>query len=266
MAREMMASTDAPAFSGDGPVNTVLQVAVPVPLGRGDVLVYDYYPPQLAMDLHAQQMASAPIQRGTIIKVPLGSRSVWGIVMGFTQTPQTPPDKLKHAVCVADSPPLADDVISFLTHVSRWTLASFGAAMKLVLNTPAALEPQALQTHFFWQGIASDEGRTLSQERKRVLGVAAGLPPLPAPDLAREAAVSPAVIRAMATAGQLQTTELPRAATVHGVSPERMAAARENLVLSEAQGTIAQGIAEAGFDGFQAHLLDGVTGLSLIHI
>ena len=33
MAREIMASTDAPAFFADGPVDTVLQVAVPVPLG-----------------------------------------------------------------------------------------------------------------------------------------------------------------------------------------------------------------------------------------
>ena len=50
MAREIMASTDAPAFFADGPVDTVLQVAVPVPLGRGDVLVYDYYPPQPAVN------------------------------------------------------------------------------------------------------------------------------------------------------------------------------------------------------------------------
>ena len=260
MAREIMASTDAPAFFADVPVDTVLQVAVPVPLGRGDVLVYDYYPPQPAVNEQAHQTAPPPVQRGTIIKVPLGSRSVWGIVMGFTQTPQTPPDKLKHALCCADSPPLADDVLSFLTHVSRWTLAPFGAAMKLVLNTPSALEPQALQTHFFWQGCGPDEARNLSQQRKRVHQVAADLPPLLASDLAREAAVSPAIIRAMAAAGQLQTTELPRAELVHAVSPERMAAARENLVLSEAQGKIAQGIAETGFEGFQAHLLDGVTG------
>ena len=105
-----------------------------------------------------------------------------------------------------------------------------------------------------------DEARNLSQQRKRVHQVAADLPPLLASDLAREAAVSPAIIRAMAAAGQLQTTELPRAELVHAVSPERMAAARENLVLSEAQGKIAQGIAETGFEGFQAHLLDGVTG------
>ena len=169
MAREIMASTDAPVFFADGPVDTVLQVAVPVPLGRGDVLVYDYNPPQPAVNEQAHQTAPPPVQRETIIKVPLGSRSVWGIVMGFTQTPQTPPDKLKHALCCADSPPLADDVLSFLTHVSRWTLAPFGAAMKLVLNTPSALEPQALQTHFFWQGRGPDEARNLSQQRKRVI-------------------------------------------------------------------------------------------------
>ena len=69
MAREIMASTDAPAFFADGPVDTVLQVAVPVPLGRGDVLVYDYYPPQPAVNEQAHQTAPPPVQRGTIIKV-----------------------------------------------------------------------------------------------------------------------------------------------------------------------------------------------------
>ncbi len=49
----------------------VVQVAVPVPQKRGEVLVYDYL---------AGPAATAPV--GSIVQIPLGSRQVWGLILG----------------------------------------------------------------------------------------------------------------------------------------------------------------------------------------
>ncbi len=265
--RERMAITDAPDCSAEHttwPSGSILQVAVPVPVGRGDILLYDYYPPETdspSVVGEYNSQASPFIQRGTIIKVPLGSRTVWGIVMGITETPQTSRDKVKRAVCVADSDHLSENTLSFLIQLSRWTLAPFGLAMKLLLNTPAALESPVLQTHYHFSEGILDNDTKLSPQRRRVCSVATDLPPLPAADLAREAAVSPSIIWAMAKCGQLQTIERPRTDRMTSpINPQKMAAVRETLILSDAQKQVAKGIADAGFDSFKTHLLDGVTG------
>jgi primosomal protein N' (replication factor Y) len=117
---------------------------------------------------------------------------------------------------------------------------------------PAGVEPR------------SGEEKTpprLTPQRRRVLAVLGDGPPRPAAELARAAAVTPGVVRAMADVGLLAPVALtPRVALPQ---PDRR---RRGPVLSPAQHEAARALAVSvraaaeGPDGFGVTLLDGVTG------
>ena len=71
----------------------------------------------------------------------------------------------------------------FLSAVSRWTLAPFGAVMRLLLNTPSTLPPPI-------QNVCGLSEQKLSikpdPQRQRVIDVLEAAPPLPLSELARE--------------------------------------------------------------------------------
>ena len=106
------------------------QVAVPVPIRRGHMQLYDYL---------AGPAKNCPA--GTIVNVPLGAREVWGLLVSHNQTEDISSDRLKPVICLADVPALTVETMRFLSAVSRWTLAPFGPVMRLLLNTPSALLP-----------------------------------------------------------------------------------------------------------------------------
>ncbi len=222
------------------------QVAVPVPIRRGHMQLYDYI---------AGPAENCPT--GTIVNVPLGGHEVWGLLVSHNQTEDIASDRLKPVICLADVPALTDDTMRFLSAVSRWTLAPFGPVMRLLLNTPSALLAPTLQTVYELSGHKTNTVR-LTPQRQRVIDVLKATPPLPLAELAREAGVSSSVIKRLAEEGVLHQTSQPRA---EGAGPLTIF---DDLLSTPYQLTSSQQSVADNIDSlsvcFGVHLIDGITG------
>ena len=222
------------------------QVAVPVPIRRGHMQLYDYL---------AGPAKNCPA--GTIVNVPLGGREVWGLLVSHNQTEDISSDRLKPVIYLADVPALTDETMRFLSAVSRWTLAPFGPVMRLLLNTPSALLPPPLQTLYGLSGQKTDTTR-LTPQRLRVINVLASAPPLPLTELAREAGVSSSVIKRLAEEGVLSQTSQPRAEKIEPTSISDYPLTTP-YKLTSTQQSIADNI-DSLSKCFGVHLIDGITG------
>ena len=240
---------DTPSDQADGMKDSsaLCQVAVPVPIRRGQMQIYDYV---------AGPAANCAV--GSIVKAPLAGREIWGIVVGHDQKADIAATRLKAVISLADVPALSDQTLRFLQAVSRWTLAPFGSVMRLMLNTPSAFLPPPEQTVFHLSAQLPD-GVRLTSQRQRVLSFLQSAPPLPLADLSREVGVSTSVIKGLADDGALIRSSQPRLAAPHrGVMPSG-AELRANFTLTSAQKHIADGIDRLA-DSFSVHLIDGITG------
>ena len=222
------------------------QVAVPVPIRRGHMQLYDYL---------AGPAKNCPA--GTIVNVPLGGREVWGLLVSHNQTEDISSDRLKPVICLADVPALTDETMRFLSAVSRWTLAPFGPVMRLLLNTPSALLPPPLQTLYGLSGQKTDTTR-LTPQRARVINVLGSAPPLPLTELSREAGVSTSVIKRLAEEGVLIQTSQPRAERT-GLTSISDYPLTTPYKLTSTQQSIADNI-DSLSKCFGVHLIDGITG------
>ncbi|TVQ36737.1 MAG: primosomal protein N' [Geminicoccaceae bacterium] len=191
--------------------------------------------------------ASAP-EPGAVVEVPFGRQMLLGVVAG---PPEPPPDhrRLKTLARRCAAPPLPAALLHLVEAVAALTLSPKGAVLKLVLTTPAALDPPPPKLG--WQK-AAGTGR-LTAARTRVLAAAEGV--RSAADLARAAGVSAAVVKGLADAGWLVPGELPEPPLPrpdpHRPGPS-LSAPQE-----EAAGQLREAVKRGGFQGF---LLEGVTG------
>lgn len=240
---------DTPSETADRgrAIPVLCQVAVPVPIRRGQMQTYDYV---------AGPAAGCAV--GSIVKAPLGRREVWGIVTGHDQKADVAADKLKAIISLADVPALSADTLRFLKAVSRWTLAPFGSVMRLILNTPSALVPPPDQTVYHLSADMPD-GLRLTPQRQRVLSFLAAAPPLPLAELSREAGVSASVIKGLADDGALNRSRQPRLATDKYSPAAQAEGLTAQYTLTPAQQKIADGI-DGLAKAFSVHLIDGITG------
>ena len=223
-------------------LSAIIQIAVPLPLRRKEPLTYDYL---------AGIAEGLPI--GSIVKVPLGKREVWGIILAHGASKEVRQEKLKTVSEIADCPPLSASHIRFLKAVSQWSLAPFGMVMKMMLSTPKAFDPPSMITHY---KRAEDmaEGR-MTPKRERVLSFLDDEMSLDGATLAAETGTSQAILKTMAKAGFLTSFERPKIDKL----PEPIADFNP-VTLSEDQLEIAKAISQQCEEGYSAHLLDGVTG------
>ena len=222
------------------------QIAVPVPIRRGHMQLYDYI---------AGPAENCPA--GTIVYVPLGGRKVWGLLVSHNQTEDFSSDRLRPVICLADVPALTDETMRFLSAVSRWTLAPFGAVMRLLLNTPTALLPPPIQNVYRLSGLEIKAMR-LTPQRQRVIDVLEAAPPLPLSELAREAGVSSSVIKRLAEEGVLLETCQQRAEGTGAVKifGDPLSTSYQ---LTPSQQSVADNINSLSVC-FGVHLIDGITG------
>ena len=214
--------------------------------GRVPVLLP--YPFAGPFDYAPGQAALAP---GDIVLVPLGRQQEVGVVWDAPSGPAVADAKLKPVSARLDAPRLPEALRRFIDWVAAYTLAAPGEVLAMALRTRALAPPQAQAG---WA--AADplpETRTTPQ-RRRVLDALAGTA-LAGPELARQAGVSSAVVRAMAQAGQLVAVPIqPPAAP--GPDP-----AYVMPTLSPAQQEVAGRLRDAvRAEKFGVTLLDGVTG------
>jgi primosomal protein N' (replication factor Y) len=195
-------------------------------------------------------MALAP---GDFVTVPLGRAERTGVVWALQDWP---PEgiALKPVIAVRPVVPLPEVLRRFIDWVADYTLSPKGAVLRMAMSVPAALEPERRR-----QGVRRGQGEPerLTPARRRVLDVAADGLVRSVTGLAREAAVSPSVVRGLVKTGVLARAGLPAFAGFARPDPEKpgpeMSAeqARAVAMLQKQMQPAA---------GFSAALLDGVTG------
>jgi primosomal protein N' (replication factor Y) (superfamily II helicase) len=226
-------------------VATRVGVLLPLPLEGA----YDYEAPP-----------DAAVAPGDFVAVPLGKRTLAGVVWGEAKG-DVAPKKLKRIAERLPAPPMPAELRRFIDWVASYTLSPPGAVLRMAMSVPDALLPSRGVTAFALaaagrEALHSGGDSARAPARARVLALLADGPPLSAAELARQAACGAGVVRALAKRGLIEPVTLPRRLpppapdlkrTGPWFSPEQQEAA-DALVKT----------VQAG--GFSTTLLDGVTG------
>ena len=213
-----------------------VQVLLPLPLGGA----YDY-----RLD------PGEVLLPGDIVRVPLGARTVTGVVWG-AGTDEVADEKLKPILHRYDCPPLPQDLRRLINWIADYTIAEKGAVLRMALRVPSALEPPPPRIAYKQTGALPER---LTPARRRVLAVLEGGPPRGMAELAREAGVSGSVVKGLAEAGALVPVQLSGVPRVPLPDP-----ARSGIALSPDQAEAGEQLRARIGGGFSATLLDGVTG------
>ena len=195
--------------------------------------------------------ADTCLQPGDHVRAPLGKRSARGVV--WDVKPGTGERKLKEIESPVGGAPLPIGTRRFVDWLARYLVQSPGIVLRSVLRSSEALKPSPTET--VYRRGECEPGR-LTEARTRVLDAVGALGEASAAELAREAGVSASVVKGLAKSGAL-AEEIRLVDPPFGMpDPDR-----EGLTLTamqaEAAGVLRR-LVRAG--GFQAALLDGVTG------
>src|SRR6056297_3808508 len=131
-------------------------VLLPMPLGEA----YDYRLP-----------AGLDPPPGAFVTVPLGRRTVTGVVWG-PGGGAVGEEKLRDVEAVLDAPPVPPVSRRFVDWVAGYTLSPPGAVLRMVMSAPAALEPPKPTVAYRAAAAPPAEAR-LTGARRRVLEVLA---------------------------------------------------------------------------------------------
>jgi primosomal protein N' (replication factor Y) (superfamily II helicase) len=231
----------------DDEATTLQHVRVLLPLPLPAAL--DYLVPQGVM----------PLEPGSFVRVPLGARSLVGVVWGGADD-ELPAERLKPVVEALPIPRLRPELCRFVERVAAYTMAPPGMVLRMTMSIAAALEaarPRRLcaLTPAGYPALTAEQH--LTPARQRVLEALRKQGPLAAAELARAARCGPSVVRALVACGlvgeHLAPAEPPLPSPpdwrLSGppLSPDQSIAARRLV------DTVAAG-------GFKVTVLDGVTG------
>jgi primosomal protein N' (replication factor Y) len=193
---------------------------------------------------------AAPPPLGSYVVVPFGSRRLVGVVWERGATKPVAAARLKPLIGVLDQPPLPAALRRLVEAVGRETVTPMGAVLRLVLSTPAAFEPEPLQT-------VIDRGEPpakVTAKQQAVLEALAAGGAQPAAGLARMAGVSAGVVKTMVEKGQLV------ARTVEPALPPPVAyAVPDASRLTPGQATAAAALVKA-MSAAEEALLEGLPG------
>jgi primosomal protein N' (replication factor Y) len=233
-----MAQADASFQKSDSSAEGIRRVAVLLPLPL--VGPYDYAAP-----------AGMPIAMGDYVEVPLGPRTLLGVVWGEGDG-AVASGKLKPITRRFDAPPMPDIHRRFIDWVAAYTLSPLGAVLRMSLTAPKALEPPRPGVAFRAKGELSD--LMMTSARRRVLDVLAERGAATAQELAEAAGCGVAVVRGLVDAGGIETVLLPPHYPASGFDPDIA-----GPTLSPDQALAAERL-RAKLGAYSATLLDGVTG------
>ncbi len=192
-------------------------------------------------------------QPGHMVLVPLNRRQEVGVVWDAPAGPSVPAAKLKPVTARLDAPAMPAPLRRFIDWVAAYTLAAPGEVLAMALRINALAPPVPTPG---WQLADPLPDSKPTEPRRRVLAVLADGVPRTGPELARQADVSTAILRAMAQAGLLAPTPIPAGRAFAEPDP-----AHTHPALSDAQAGVATALRDAvAAEAFSVTLLDGVTG------
>lgn len=223
----------------------LLPVLLPLPLGR--LLSYEAR--------ETAEMPAGSLIPGSLVRVPLGRREVYGVIWDGPAEPLKPGLAAKAVLGLAAAGILPEPLRRLVDWVAAYTLAAPGAVLKMALPMPEAYEGTAATRRVIDPVPALPELRP-NPQRQRVLALAAERPGLSAADLAHEAGVTPSVVRRLVELGALAERH------VAAVPPRREPDGRgPGPDLNPEQFEAAKALAEAvRTRQFSPVLLEGVTG------
>ncbi len=196
--------------------------------------------------------AELPVKAGDFVAVPLGRRTLFGVVWGPADD-SVEESRLKPILQVLDVPGLPESLRRFVDWVAAYTLSPPGAVLRMSMSVPDAFDPPARRSAWVASGQAPEK---LTAARNRVLAVAADGLPRVTSDLAHEAGVSTGVVKGLVAAGSLREVLLPPAPPYR--TPDHN---HPGPTLSPAQAEAARQLAASVNTGeFGVSLLEGVTG------
>lgn len=191
---------------------------------------------------------------GSFVRVPLGPRTVLGVVWGRGEC-QLDPARIRDIDRVLDVPPMQADMKRFLTRAADYTLTSLNAMLVLSMRVQGLGDPPGVQSVY-----GAGEGRPdrMTPARERALTFLGGQRDarFPLSELAEKSGVSPAVIKGLVKWGAVTVSERRRDARYPTLDP-----ARPGPDLSPDQRQAADAFRERiRSGGHRTCLLNGVTG------
>ena len=217
-------------------MSRVARVLLPLPLPEA----FDYAVPE-AMALSV----------GDQVEAPLGPRRVRGVVVELREAHGVN-RPLKPLAGRLDEPPLPANTLAFVDWAARYACAPPGEALALALR---GLRAPPLRPELRLVASGRPPARA-TPARARVLAVVAQAGPMGAGALAQAAGVSAGVVKGLVEDGALSVVEIAHDPAFPDPDPDH-----PGSVLNPSQAAAAQALGDmvrAG--GFQAALLDGVTG------
>ncbi|MBT5048307.1 MAG: primosomal protein N' [Rhodospirillaceae bacterium] len=202
---------------------------------------------------------------GDYVIVPLGNRQVNGVVWGASKD-DVDSKKIKDITGLLDVPHMPDALRRFVDWVASYTLTLPGQVLRMTMSVPSALDaPRTITAYRVAPGALTDQTDSrirMTAARRRVLDILTDKPPHPAAKIAKDAGVSPSVVRSMADAGLLSPVSLIQRADL----PEpdwRSPGPRLSPAQADAAAALVDSVERSAAkpeDGFAVKLLDGVTG------
>ncbi|MEM7569136.1 MAG: primosomal protein N' [Pseudomonadota bacterium] len=196
-----------------------------------------------------------PPPPGSFVKVPLGPRTVIGVVWDSEglQPKPVPADKLRPIKEVLDAPRLPVETLRFAEWVAGYYLAAPSAVLKMSMSVKEALEGSPTTSVYAPPDKVPPHVR-LTPQRQAILKYARIQPWRSAGALAADAGVSAGVVQGLANAGGLVSRQVSVDAPYPPPDLEQMA-----VTLSAAQQHAADALWAAAEEG-KPLVLDGVTG------
>ncbi len=210
-----------------------------------------------ALDYADDGRFGAPLVPGDIVQVPLGPRQihgvVWEVVGDGAGEGGLDLEKLKPVTEKVDLPRLPLVLRQLVDWVAAYTLSLPGPVLKMALSIPEALDPPASIRAYRAGGPNPDK---MTEARTRVMDLMKSGLPRSVADIAREAAVSDAVVRGLIKTGTLLAVDLPAEASADHPDLDR-----PGPTLSPVQAAAAKEIEDiVAADDYKTVLLEGVTG------
>ncbi|QNL20142.1 primosomal protein N' [Hyphobacterium sp. CCMP332] len=188
---------------------------------------------------------------GDHVRAPLGKRSARGVVWALSSDDGS--RNLKSVESVYEAPPLSEAMIEFVNWSARYLVQWPGLVLRMVLRSEDSLMPSPTEIQF---DAAGDLPARMTEARTRVIEAVTEYGPNSAAELARLAGVTPGVVSGLAKAGGLVRIERPADPPFDPPDPDGPGV---DLVPQQAEAADQlKRMITAG--GFQAALLDGVTG------
>ena len=228
-------------------------LAEPDPRTGADI-VADVLIPVAVDQPYSYRVGGHDLAPGAIVEVPLGPRTVVGVVWSVgSNIDQVQRTRLKPVAAILDCPPLPQKLRDFVDWVARWTLSPRGMVLRMCLRAPFTGMPAPPRSGVRATGHMPAK---MTPARHRVLEAAGREPLLGKTALAAAGGCSVAVVNSLIADGALALAAIPAEAVVGQADPEHAVP-----VLSTRQAEAARVLVEAVASRMPGvTLLEGVTG------